>query len=508
MTGRTTPPAPASLILREARLVGSSEPFDVRLTAGLTTAIAPAGALSPGRGEEVVALDGRWLVPGLWDAHVHLVQQALAERRLDVGGAASAREAADLVAARIALEDDGDARPSDATLVGFGFRDATWPDLPTVALLDRAAAGRAVVLVSGDLHCGWFSSAALTRFGLAADESGLVREDDFLPIAGVLDDADDAQRDAWVREAARGAARRGVVGVCDYEAEHPLSWTRRAAPAGDGALVLRVRAGVWPQFLDETIAAGRRTGDALPDSPRDAVGQALLTAGPLKVITDGSLNTRTAYCHDPYPGTADRGVLTYAPDELRDLMSRAHAAGITSAIHAIGDDACGLALDAFEATGARGSVEHAQLLTAADVPRFAELGVVASVQPAHLLDDREVAEELWSGRTDRAFALASLLASGARLALGSDAPVAPLDPWLAIAAAVRRTGDERPAWHGEQRIDAAAALAASTDGHGTTPSVGDVADLTITDVDPLAAHPVARVAGTLVAGEWIYRDGV
>lgn len=525
MTGRTTPPAalaPTSLLLREARLVGASEPVDVRLHAGRTTAIAPSGVLVPQRGEDVVALQGRWVLPGLWDAHVHLVQHALAARRLDVSAGGSAHETADLVAAHLAREggDGGagdvpgaSAPPDTATVVGFGFRDATWPDLPTTELLDRAAGGRAVVLVSGDLHCGWFSSAALTRFGLEADASGLVREDDFLPIAGSLDDADDARRDEWVRQAARSAPRRGVVGISDFEAEHPLSWSRRAlgGPGGDGVasgISVRVRAGVWPQFLDEAISAGRRTGDALPHSPRDAVGQAMLTAGPLKVITDGSLNTRTAYCHDPYPGTADRGVLTYAPDELRDLMRRAHAAGITSAIHAIGDDACGLALDAFEATAARGSIEHAQLLTAADVPRFAALGVVASVQPAHLLDDREVAEELWSGRTSRAFVLASLLEQGAQLALGSDAPVAPLDPWLAIAAAVRRTGDDRPAWHGEQRIGATAALAASTNGRGTRPSVDDVADLVISDVDPLEAEPHARVAGTLLAGEWTYRDGV
>ncbi|GMA33266.1 hypothetical protein GCM10025875_32580 [Litorihabitans aurantiacus] len=361
------------------------------------------------------------------------------------------------------------------------------------------------MLVSGDLHCGWFSSAALRRFGVRADATGLVREEAFLPIAGFLDDADDARRDAWVRAATRTAARRGVVGIRDFEAEHPLSWSRRAGDvAAESALAdgiaVRVQAGVWPQFLDEQIAARRRSGDALPGSPSDATGAALLTVGPLKVISDGSLNTRTAYCHDPYPGTHDRGVLTYAPPELRDLMGRAQDAGIGSAIHAIGDDACGLALDAFEATGAWGSIEHAQLLTAADVRRFARLDVTASVQPAHLLDDRDVADDLWPGRTDRAFVLASLVAAGARLALGSDAPVAPLDPWLAIAAAVHRTGDERPAWHGEQRIDAAAALAASTGGRGVAPGVGDVADLAICDVDPLLADAGTRVAGTLLAG--------
>lgn len=501
----------APLLLTGARLVTEPEPVDVLVAEGRVLEIAPVGRLAGGPGAAAVGVErvdlaGRWLVPGLWDAHVHAVQQALAARRLDVSIAGSASEAADLVATRarstIATTPDGDR----AVLVGFGFRDAAWPDLPTRALLDAAAPGRAVVLVSGDLHCGWFSSAALAHFGLASDSSGLVAEDDFLPIAGSLDDADDDVRDSWVRQTARDAARRGVVGVSDYEADHPLAWVRRTG--GESRPSLRVRVGVWPQFLDEVIELGLRTGVALPGSPLDATGAPLLTVGSLKVITDGSLNTRSAYCYEPYPDTDDHGVLAYPPAELGALMARAHAAGIRSAIHAIGDHAGELALDAFESIGARGSIEHAQLLALRDVGRFARLGVTASVQPAHLLDDRDVAEQIWPGRTDRAFLFASLAAAGADLALGSDAPVAPLDPWVAIGAAVRRTGDERPAWYPEQRIGAEVALAASTDGQGTAPRAGAVADLAIVEIDPLAADPRTSVTGTLIAGEWTHREGL
>jgi hypothetical protein len=229
-----------------------------------------------------------------------------------------------------------------------------------------------------------------------------------------------------------------------------------------------VRAGVWEQHLDAVLDAGLRDGD-----PLDPGG--LVTQGPLKVISDGSLNTLTAYCFDDYAGHQGpdaHGILNIATDHLVPLMTRARDGGLRCAIHAIGDHANALALDAFEASGAAGSVEHAQLLRAADVARFADLGVTASVQPEHAMDDRDTAEELWPGRTGRAFPLAELGAAGVRLALGSDAPVAPLDPWVAIAAAVTRSRDGREPWHPEQRIDVRAALAAAAAGPPPRPGRG------------------------------------
>jgi predicted amidohydrolase YtcJ len=180
-------------------------------------------------------------------------------------------------------------------------------------------------------------------------------------------------------------------------------------------------------------------------------------------------------------------------------------------VHAIGDRANTLALDAFAATGAGGRVEHAQLLSPGDLGRFAELGVVASVQPEHAVDDRDVAERYWAGRTHRAFAYRSLLDAGAELVLGSDAPVAPLDPWITLAAAVHRSADDRPSWHPEQQIPLDVALAASAGPAGPI-TVGRVADLVITDLDPAAVPPdtvrTIPVAGTLLAGRWTHRAGL
>jgi predicted amidohydrolase YtcJ len=182
-------------------------------------------------------------------------------------------------------------------------------------------------------------------------------------------------------------------------------------------------------------------------------------------------------------------------------MAKASAAGIEPAVHAIGDEANRLALDAFERVGCRGRIEHAQLLRLEDIPRFAALGVAASVQPEHAMDDRDIAELFWAGRTGRAFVLRSLLDSGAELLLGSDAPVSPLDPWVTISAAVSRSRDGREPWHPEQSITVAAALAAST---RSTVAVGQPADLIAVDCDPFTASGddlrTMPVALTLVAG--------
>ncbi|WP_275005332.1 amidohydrolase [Promicromonospora iranensis] len=516
------------LLLTGARLAGHGKPVDLLLRGGRVRAVAPSGTLAGGDlGDggragvagtglgagpvERVDLAGRTVLPGLWDKHVHLTQWALVRRRLDLSGAGSAAEAAALVRDRLA---DGPPEPG-AALVGFGFRDGLWPDVPTAALLDAVAGDVPVVLVSGDLHCAWLSTTGLRYVGVDQHPTGVLRESEWLPLAAVVDRVADDLADAWVTDAAAAAAARGVVGVVDLEITDNLTaWRRRFAGGFDA---LRVRAGVWTSWLDDVLAEGLRTGDVLPGTG------GLLQQGPYKVVTDGSLNTRTAYCHDAYRGLTGpeaHGILSVPPDELVPLMKRAHGGGLECAIHAIGDHANALALDAFAATGARGSVEHAQLLDVADLARFAELGVVASVQPEHAMDDRDVADRYWTGRTARAYPYGSLDGAGAVLALGSDAPVAALDPWDAIASAVSRARDGRAPWHPEQRIGLRTALAASTDGRGLYPMAGGPADLVVLDADPLrdgvgadagdggAADALRRlpVAGTLLAGRWTHRS--
>jgi predicted amidohydrolase YtcJ len=486
-----------ALLLEDARVPGAPVTVDVLVADGVVAAVVPHGASTSsaaarGAGLERIPLAGRWIVPGLHDRHVHLSQWAMVSRRLDLSAAASAAEAARLVR--------GSVDAGEAQVIGFGYRDGLWPDATSRAALDAVSGEVPVVLVAADLHACWINSAAARRHGVDLPDDGILREGDCFRLVRELDDITDDVLDGWVADAAASAAARGTVGVTDYEMRwNRDDWARRAA---DGAFPLRVAFGVYPQHLDRAIDEGLRTGTTVGGTG------GIVTVGGAKVITDGSLNTRTAWCFDPYPGLEGHehplGVATVPYDELVPLMRHAHEGGLAPAVHAIGDQANARVLDAFEAVGCRGSVEHAQLLRHDDVARFARLGIVASVQPEHAMDDRDVADRYWAGRTDRAFMLAELRAAGVELALGSDAPVAPLDPWVAIAAAVGRTRDGRAPWHPEQAIDVHAALAASTGGAGTEVRIGGRADLAVVERDPYAASVdelrTMPVAATLVAG--------
>lgn len=221
------------------------------------------------------------------------------------------------------------------------------------------------------------------------------------------------------------------------------------------------------------------SGESFPDCDDHIV------MGSFKAITDGSLGTQTALCCDPYPGDPNNfGIQNYLPERLEARMRQAHEAGIECAIHAIGDAAMRYALACFAATGARGSLEHAQLINPGDGELMARLGIRASVQPHHLHDDRDAMEANWPGKEDQCFALRDLVDAGVDVRLGSDAPVSPLDPWLAIGAAVHRSGDEREAWYPEQALTVREAFAASTGGVRAL-EVGTRADLMLLEENPL-----------------------
>lgn len=479
------------LLLRNARLDGGAL-SDILIRDGVVARVAPAGSV--GDTAETVDLEGRIAMPGLWDGHVHFTQAAIQRSRFDLAPARSAVDALGIVRRVVAERAPA---PGDV-LVGYGFRDALWPDQPSRRALDEASGGAAVVLVSGDLHTGWITSSAAELLGRAPDETGLLKEGAWIGTLDSVEGLSEPSLDDY-REIAEQAARRGVTGVIEYEgADNLREWPERVAGGVDA---LRVVASMWPHRLEAAIAEGHRTGD-----PLDEAG--LVTVGPLKIVVDGSLNTRTALCWDPYDGIDPRSPEAYGIESvdratLRALIERAVGAGIELAIHAIGDRANTTVLDEFERAGAHGAIEHAQLLREEDIPRFAQLGIVASVQPEHALDDRDVADRIWEGRTGRSFAFGSLHEAGATLRLGSDAPVASLDPWRAIAAAVARTGDERDPWHPEQRIPLEVAIAASTMGRDAIRE-GDAADIAVLDDDP-ASVPLERlrtlpVAATLLAG--------
>ncbi len=489
-------------VIANARLAGGgridpfgSEPVDVHLEGGAIVDIAPAGAL-PRRGA-VLDAAGAWLIPGLWDHHIHTVQWALAAQREPLGRAESAAHAARIMGAAPVL--------SDGRRVGSGFRDAFWTDAPTLAVLDAATGEVPTYLINADVHSVWLNSAALRREAMTSPD-GMLREAPAFEISRRLNDVGPLLADGFVARMARDAAGRGVVGFVDLDmAWNEEAWARRLAAGFD---TQRVEFGIYPAMLERAVAEGLRTGDVVRGATAD-----LVRVGSLKVITDGSLGTRTAACSHAYPGDPhNHGVLTVEPDRLVELMTTATANGLACAIHAIGDVANSHALDAFALTGATGTIEHAQLVAHADIPRFARLGVGASVQPEHAVDDRDLTDRIWAEQTAQPYPLRALHDSGANLLFGSDAPVSPLDPWAAMAAAIFRTRDGRPPWQPAQAVDAATALAASTAGGSAAPAViepGSVADLALCDRDPLTAdEPDLRattIVATLLAGRLTHR---
>lgn len=452
---------------------------DIVIEDGHIVAITPAGDVTQ---PDDINAEGRIVLPGLWDEHVHLGVWAQHATRADVLAASNADDVVSIMRGH----DSGGQGP----IIGTGLRYALWPQQPTLDGLDAVSVDRPVVVFSMDVHSCWINRAAAAEYGVndVVGPDGILREQDCFDLLTHLAQIPEDAMDALIDRVARTAASKGIVGVTSFEMEDLHNWERRVAA---GFNSIRVAASVYPDRLHEAIEAGWKTGDTIAGD---------VTMGYLKVISDGAINTRTACCHDAYPDGSGHGVMNISQDVLVSTMSTARDAGIESAIHAIGDAANTHVIDAFQTVGIAGRIEHAQMVLPRDVERMAQLGLIASVQPKHAVDDRDVADELWNGR-DWAYPMQSLLDAGVPVYLGSDAPVAPLDPWLTIESAVTRTADERESWHPEERLTVESAIRCST---RSTVDVGQPADLILLDTDPFTCPADelrhTRVALTLLGG--------
>ena len=458
---------------------------------------------------EVVDLGGRVVVPGLNDGHVHFPTWALAQTEVSLDGCGSLAEALDRVrGARVA---DG------RWLRGYGWRSGDWSDgrEPTKDDLDAVTGSTPAALIAKDYHSLWLNSAALAVAGGDLEvHGGVVERDAAGEPTGVLREeacwrfkerymvvADDEYLEA-MRSGIALASTRGVTAVHDKDGW--LGALRLWQQIEErGGLSLRVWQSIPHEQLDAVAGAGLRSG----------LGSSYLRLGYLKVFMDGTLGSQTAWMLD------GSGVQITSGEELVDIVRRGAAAGWPVGVHAIGDKANREALDAFEATrelwqplGLRQRIEHAQLLAPEDLPRFAAIGVAASVQFSHAPSDRDLADRFWAGKTDRAYAFRSLLATGAVLANGSDAPIEELDPLAGIRAGVRRTIDDRDAWHPEQTLTVDQAFHAAC----VTPAwlarderrrgtliPGRLADLVVLDRDPWEDLD-AQVVATMVGGRWVH----
>jgi predicted amidohydrolase YtcJ len=465
---------------------------------------------------EVVDLGGRSVLPGFNDSHVHFPTWALAQRQLRLEGTTSLEEALERIAAAA-----GEVQPGH-WLRGTGWRSGDWspPVEPTKEVLDRVTGDRPAALMARDYHSLWLNSAALAHANGELEAAGgvVVRDERGDPTGVLREECAWHFRDTYVRpsedelveasrEGVRLAAGRGVTAVHDKDGWLGALgvWQRLR---DEGSLTLRVWQSVPAEQVDELAALGIRSG----------FGDDLVRVGYLKAFMDGTLGSQTARMLD------GSGVQITSREELAEIVRRGAEAGLPVAVHAIGDLANRDALDAFAETravwqplGLRPRIEHAQLLAAEDLPRFAELGVAASVQLSHAPSDRDIADRFWAGKTDGAYAYRSLWDSGALIANGSDAPIEELDPWAGVCAGVLRTIDERPAWHPEQRLTLEEALQATT----VNPAwlAGDerrrgklipgyLADLVVLDRDPFEVSPEElpqiEVVATMLGGRWVH----
>ena len=436
-----------------------------------------------------IDMRGGLLTPGFADAHCHFLWWAIEANRLDLS------ETTSLEAALTKIESHAKTLREDAWILGGRFDKNLWGRWPNREELDRVSRGHPAVLRSRDGHSRWANSRALAVAGVTRDtvtpEGGEIERDVSGQPTGVLRENAIRLLDACVPQPSRDEVRRalrwgqaeavsrGLTSIHDLDNPMPEAHRGFQELLDVGALHLRVHMGIPHGRLDAALELGIKTG----------LGNEWLQFSNLKIFTDGALGSQTAALEEPYEGTDYRGVLTVDRAQLRTDVQRAAEAGIAVAIHAIGDRAVRVALDAIEAAGGsrgrlRHRLEHIQLVRDDDVERFARLGVIASMQPIHATSDRDIADRYWGARCSRAYPWRSLRDAGATLAFGSDAPVEPIDPLLGMYAAVarKRPTDVRP-WYPEQRITLDDALAGYTSG---------------------AAFAVAREAelGVLEVGTW------
>ena len=466
---------------------------------------------------------GRVLLPGLIDAHLHLLQLGFAALTLDLS------ETKSLAEAQTRIRDYAAAHPDRPWIIGRGWNQEVWGlgRFPTAAELDAAVADRPVWLERVDGHAGWGNSAALKAAGVTAatkDPAGgqIVRGPGGAPAGVLVDNATGLvgrivpapraeDRDLALATAQDLLFKRGITAAADMGTD--IEDWQALRRAGDlNRLYLRVM----------VYAAGTEAMALIGGSgPTPWLYSDRLRMGGVKLYMDGALGSRGAWLKAPYADAPGIGLPRLSDTQLGNLMSRAAIDHFQVAVHAIGDRANGAVLDAVEQLNLtykgdrRWRIEHAQVLDPADIARFAKLGVIASMQPVHQTSDRQMAEaRLGPARLAGAYAWHSLLASGARMAFGSDAPVELPDPFAGMAAAISREGpDSQPAggWQPQERVTRAEALAGYTSGAAYAGfaeqkfgriAPGLRADFIFVDTDPMQASP-AQIRATKVFEVWI-----
>ncbi len=466
---------------------------------------------------------GKTLLPGLIDAHGHVMDLGLQALSLDLSDTASLAEAQDKLR-RWAAD-----HPNLRWITGGGWNQERWNlgRMPTAADLDAAVSDRPVWLMRVDGHAGLANSEALRRAGVTAKSvtppggrmemaggkpSGLFVDAATELVGTVVPPPLPRELDQAFARAQDMLIARGVTAVADMGTT-VTDWNvmRRAGDAGR----LSVRIMSYAAGIDAmTAVAGT--------APTPWLYDGRLKMGGVKLYADGALGSRGAWLKAPYADAPrERGLPLLADAKLRNLMSRAAMDGFQVAVHAIGDAANAQVLDAVAELNdtykgdRRWRIEHAQIVDPADLPRFAKGGVIASMQPVHAPSDRLMAEaRLGPARLQGAYAWGTMVRNHVPLAFGSDFPVERPDPFAGLAAAISRqdeAGQPAGGWLPAEKLDFFSALAAYTTGAAyaefaedrigsLTP--GHFADFVLIDRDPFGADPAA-IRATRVIETWI-----
>ena len=475
---------------------------------------------------QVLDLKGAALFAGFTDSHAHLRGIGERELTLNLEGSKSAAEAAGRVKAYLA------AHPGVDPVVGRGWIETGWPEDRFLERgdIDPISGERPVLLTRADGHAVLANSAALAAAGITEATvapaggailktpdgklTGMLVDNAMGLVAGLRRPPTEADRRAAFDAAFRVEARYGWTGV------HSMS----VAWADVGLLEAMAAQGKAPLRVYNAVDADQ-AGPLFAGGPR-ATADGRITTRAIKLYEDGALGSRGAALFEAYSDAPEAtGLVRTPPEVMRAAMRQARAAGIQVATHAIGDRGNAEVLDLYSVEApkdGRWRVEHSQILRVADIGRFAQLGVIASMQPSHAIGDLHFAPaRLGENRLSAAYAWRSLLTSGAVLVGGSDAPVERGDPLIEFYAAVARrdlTGFSGPDWHPEQALSRAQALKLFTSSAAYarfaeaelgTIEVGKRADLSAFSVDlmtaPLSAIPKGHAVLTVVDGKVVYR---
>ena len=407
---------------------------------------------------EIIDLNGQCLMPGFHDSHVHLVYHGFSLAQLDLENTKSKAEALELVAQKAKELDDG------SWILGAGYLLSRWGEDIHKKDLDAVAPNHFVVLRSQDHHSAWLNSLALQRAGIDTNTAnpehgeilridgqatGVLLEHAYDLIAEKLPKPSNQDLVRALADAAQDLASQGITTVHHMAYEPAQFWQILAKEASKDSYPLRVWACIDQDRIEAAAEIGLATGQ----------GGNNFQVGGAKFFADGALGSMTSHMLEPFQNTKNYGTEVHGYKILADRFPKAIAAGLTPVIHAIGDAANRAVLDAltetkdlWQAQNMRPRIEHAQHLDANDLTRFAQLGVIASMQPIHLRFDAKTALDLLGERAANMHNWRSLIDSGAVLALGSDTPVAIPNVIEAMKTGLNRKAENGQALAPEQAL--------------------------------------------------------